>query len=602
MIRSVTLVKSVGHETGKPIGENQIRFEDLSLSTTGGTTRIVLPELSLEERETIDPIIPPTSGIRIKLLEQKDDGYTCLASKYTLFLRLFKAISIILKREKSGGAKVLITSDERPTSDRLLKHAMRVLASDGHAINVQHEREEKLSASGFHHSGVSTPYSSACIALFLEIDAVITVTASHNSATWNGIKYYHKLPIPIAGDLMKEISRIAISLDEILLEDESKITLNGRDYESIVNDYVKRVISGILPVERLAGKPVVLWPYMGKAKGLHDLLTSYGVNVIKIDKTMEPPDPTVNFNINEVKGYLDKFGANLAILLDADRDRIVFLIKHGNEYIKLNPNELYTAMHNILSKLGKRIINVRTVPSDPRCDQASLCTIESGVGYKHLGIIQFVAAGKHVDASQFESALIYGKELDNRTRLNTRDSLLKFLDKFIPRSQDAISMVLWEESGGHTVNLVKPVLSPVDGSVERLEPVLPLIGDKFPAPAIVILSELIERGYDLVEAVDTSIIGSRMEIDANDERKREVMRILEKYAGTTITIGNKDYNVVDYRDNSGMLDIIAFVSRDSISFARPSGTGNNIRIYIFGNKSTTKDEIKNIAGFIQKLK
>nr|MDO8116028.1 hypothetical protein [Candidatus Sigynarchaeota archaeon] len=453
------MVNSLGHETGNPIHESMIRYEQLALSTVNGTCRIVLPGLSLDEREMIDPIIPPTSGIRINLLEREGEEFVCKASKYALFLRLFKAISNILKNENAKGAKVLVTSDERPTSDKLVNHAIRILASDGHAIHVQNEREERINASSFHHSGVSTPYSSACIALFPDIDAVITVTASHNSATWNGIKYYHKLPIPIAGDLMKEISRIAISLEEIPLEDESKITLSGKDYESIVNDYVKKVVSKILPVERLAWKPIVLWPYMGRAKGLHDLLSSYGVDVIKIDKTMEPPDPTTNFNFDEVKNHLEKHGARLAILLDADRDRIVFLIKIGTEYVKLNPNELYTAMHNILSKLGEPIINVRTVPSDPRCDQASLCTIESGVGYKHLGIIQFVAAGKQVDESQFASALIYGKEHGGRKKLDSKLSLLKFLEKSIPRTRDIISMVLWEESGGHTVNLVRPVFS-----------------------------------------------------------------------------------------------------------------------------------------------
>ncbi|NMC07752.1 MAG: hypothetical protein GYA24_21240 [Candidatus Lokiarchaeota archaeon] len=588
------------HEQGKPIRKDEICFEDLHLKPIDGAIQVVLPKMTPDQVDAVDPLIPPTSGIRLRILDKKDTGYSCPASKYTLFLRLFKAISTIVKEKLGRVARVIVTSDERPTSDALVKHALQILAFDGHELLVQALEKKTITLDQFTHSGMSTPYSSAAIAVLAGIDVVITVSASHNSATWNGIKFYFKQPIPVAGDLLKEISKKAIELVEIPLKSSSSVLLHADDIETRINDYVLDVIKHVIPIQGITGKPVVLWPYMGNAKEIHDLLLHYGVNVVKIEKTMEPPDPTVNLPIDEVKGYLERSGASLAILLDADRDRIVFIIKIGNNFVQLNPNELYTAMHNILARdYKKTIINVRTVPSDPRCDGNAACTIESGVGYKHLGMIQFVSSGIPVDKSQFESALIYGKLKEGRVKIESSIALLDFLGNNLPTLEEAVLMVLWEESGGHTMNLVKPRFNGT--SLEKLEPVTPLIGDKFPAPAIILLAELINRGHDLVSAIDTSIAGQRVEIEADDKRKQAIMKAMEKRVGNQVIIGGKSYEVVDYRDNLGMLDIISFRSDQSVLFARPSGTGNSVRIYIFGEKVSGKKELENVADYLKNV-
>ncbi|MBN2149946.1 MAG: hypothetical protein JW839_00740 [Candidatus Lokiarchaeota archaeon] len=591
----------MAHEKGTPIGKDSIQFEPLKIEPFGGGEKVLLPDMTADQVDAVDPLVPPTSGIRLELLEGTGGaGFACPASRHALFLRLFKAISLVLKERLGRRAAVIVTSDERPTSDVLVIHALRILAFDGHELLVQLESKRRIPLDQFVHSGMSTPYSSATIAIIPGIDAVVTVTASHNPATWNGIKFYFKQPIPIAGDLMKEISRKAIELDEIPLARAADVLLEGDDFETRVNAYVKDVIKEIIPVAGIKGKPIVLWPYMGEAKGIHDLLAHYGVDVIKVERTMEPPDPTVNLPLDEVKAHLERTGARLAILLDADRDRVVFIIKIGNDYVQLNPNELYTAMHNILAtRFGKTIINVRTVPSDPRCDGHAACTIESGVGYKHLGIIQYLACGIDVDKSQFESALIYGKQGQGRVKIESPAALLGFLAGKIPRGDGALLMALWEESGGHTVNVVRPEFEA--GTLGRLAPVVPLLGDKFPAPAIVLLAELVNSGHNLLDAVDAAIVGQRVEIEADDKRKKAIMKAMELQVGKRIGIGGRTYEVVDYRDNQGMLDIISLSGERSTLFARPSGTGNSVRVYIFGDKASGKEELDHVAEYLKKL-
>ena len=581
------------------ISKDMIDFEELNVKEDGDHEIISLPVLPEEKIKMINPLIPPTSGIRLKLLEQKEKRYFCSAENYSMFLRLFNAIGALMTERSGNGANILITSDERPTSDKLVSHAIQILVSAGHTIYIQHQEEEKVPMVEFNHSGVSTPYSSACLALFHNIDAVLTVTASHNSALWNGVKFYFKNPIPIAGDTMRSISQKAINTDKVTLKPRSEITLNGKDYEAKVNEYVKELISHIIPIEAVQGKKIILWPYMGNARGINDLLKGLGIEVILIEQTMEPPDPTVNLSIDDVEKLLEENDSPLAILLDADRDRIVFIVKTRDGFIKMNPNELYTSMHNILiSKFDKKVINVRTVPSDPRCDNLSICTIESGVGYKHLGIIQFVACGMDIDQSQFNSALVYGDESNGKIRLDNRDKIKDFLQKHLENTSGNILMVLWEESGGHTINIVTPGQNSEGFS---LKSTLPLIGDKFPAPAIVILSELLAREYDLQDAIDSSISGKRITIKANDERKQEIMNRLEGLVGKTISIDEKTYQVGDYRDNQGNLDIISFKEKNSSLFVRPSGTGNSVRVYVFGEKRTIEKEIKKVAEYIENL-
>ena len=128
-----------------------------------------------------------------------------------------------------------------------------------------------------------------------------------------------------------------------------------------------------------------------------------------------------------------------------------------------------------------------------------------------------------------------------------------------------------------------------------------IIGDKFPAPAIVLLAELINRKHDLVGAIDASITGQRVEIEADDKRKQSIMKAMEKQVGMQVMIGGKPYKINDYRDNQGLLDIISLSTERSISFARPSGTGNSVRIYIFGDRVSGKKELENIAGYLKSV-
>jgi len=296
--------------------------------------------------------------------------------------------------------------------------------------------------------------------------------------------------------------------------------------------------------------------------------------------------------------------SDLALLLDADRDRIALYAKQNGEYYFYIPNEIYSAMHNILAKsYGKKIFNIRTIPSDLRGDNSSFLNILTGVGYKHLGIILYFLFDVEVEKSKVDSAILYLEDqnknlikIDNPTLL--KEEISKFLNQvkieFFERNW---LIVMWEESGGHTLNVFKINPKKENGKYKFITK-FPLIADKYPVPALVLITELISRGHIISESIDWSIKGINQTIPAIDEEKVRIMNNFKKNDDRNITIAGKDYNIKALSDNTGSIDIYQLKSQNSTLYFRPSGTGPELRFYIFGNRKTHLDEIKDVQKYI----
>ncbi|MFX0106500.1 MAG: hypothetical protein ACFE75_13575, partial [Candidatus Hodarchaeota archaeon] len=243
-----------------------IEIEDIKIEQLEEGTKILkLPELTEEEKHIIDPIVAPTSGLRIQLLDIGKEGvkekYILTNRKLFLFLRIFKAISQKFKEMKNNqNLNILIVTDDRPSKEILLKYCSQIFAYDGYDIYYQIDEEGK--------SRVSSPYGAASVTLFDDIKLIIVLTASHNDLSWNGIKVYIEYPIPLSGDLFKDISKKALEFKEISLKSAKPILI---DAEKKNNEYIKELLSNILEIKSLKGKNIVIWPYLGKARGIVNL-------------------------------------------------------------------------------------------------------------------------------------------------------------------------------------------------------------------------------------------------------------------------------------------------------------------------------------------
>ena len=105
------------------------RIELLNLESREGKEIISFPPLSDEEKEIINPIVPPTSGIRMKIYEKQNKTYIMNKKAQFMFLRVFKAVSEISKEEiKKNNPGVLLVSDDRSSANYLLGYFSKILA------------------------------------------------------------------------------------------------------------------------------------------------------------------------------------------------------------------------------------------------------------------------------------------------------------------------------------------------------------------------------------------------------------------------------------------------------------------------------------------
>jgi phosphomannomutase len=574
-------------------------IEDINLEYIEEGIRLIkLPELTEKEKNIINPIVAPTSGLRIQLLEvQKEEdkkSYILTKRKFFLFLRMFKAISSKFREMRSNqNLNVLIFTDNRPTKDILLQFCSEILAYDGFTIHYQKDNPGE--------SKISSPYGAASVALYNDINLVLVLTASHNDLSWNGIKLYIDYPIPMSGDIFKDISKKALEVNEIPLK--SDFTPIFLDAEQKNNEYVINLLSKVMEIKSIKDKNIVIWPYLGKARGIVNLFKHYGANVIVIDEELNPPNPLKNVQEEKLQNIMEQTNSKIALLLDADRDRIVLYIKQNGGYYTYIPNEIYAAMHNILAKeLYKKIINVRTIPSDLRGDQTSFINILTGVGYKHLGVIMYFLLGIEVDQSKIDTAILYYEDQEgNLIKFNTPRPLRQQIIELMEEQRvekESFLMVYWEESGGHTLNILdinkNKETKDYDFTTE-----FTIIADKYPVPALVLITELICRGYVISESIDWTIKGINRTIPATDKEKIRIMKKFEKNNGKAIKIHDKEYKVHALSDNNNMIDLYQLKSVDSTIYFRPSGTGPDVRFYIFGKIETHLDEIIRVQNYVR---
>jgi len=213
----------------------EFEIEDIEFEEGKNGTKIIkLPSLTEEEINLIDPIVAPTSGLRIQIYDiTEKEKYFLPKKKLFLFLRIFKAISQKFREMKNNqNLKILLFTDDRPSKDILLNYCSQVFAYDGFEIYYQKDNSGE--------SKISSPYGAASVALYEDINLIIVLTASHNDLSWNGIKLYIDYPIPMSGDIFKDISKKALEVKEIHLQ--TKFAPIGIEAEQKNNEYVKKLL------------------------------------------------------------------------------------------------------------------------------------------------------------------------------------------------------------------------------------------------------------------------------------------------------------------------------------------------------------------------
>lgn len=164
-------------------------------------------------------------------------------------------------------------------------------------------------------------------------DGGAMVTASHNPAQWNGVKFTRDQAIPLYGDQgMKQIGQIVQDDAGVL----PGVSIGSYSEYDIAAEYKTQVLSfaNLNPQRRLK---VVIDPGNGTAiRFIPDVMAKLPVDWQGIN--MEPdgtfpgrnPNPLGEGALDGLRDAVVKNGADLGVAFDADADRMFFTDEQGN--------------------------------------------------------------------------------------------------------------------------------------------------------------------------------------------------------------------------------------------------------------------------------
>ncbi len=249
------------------------------------------------------------------------DGIRGMANEYPIepmtIVRLGMALAKVLK--KDGRRNMILIGKDTRLSGYMIESALTSgICSMGMNVMLV--------------GPIPTP-GVAFLTKTLRLDAGVVISASHNSAEYNGIKCFSHDGFKLPDELEYEIERLLQDLSFMSLASPHSI---GKAYrlEDATGRYIEYIKSTIPRNVKLEGLRVIVDSANGAAyKVTPWLLRELGVDVISIN---DKPD---GFNINKECGSLNpeplreaviKNCAHAGIAHDGDADRTIFVDEKGN--------------------------------------------------------------------------------------------------------------------------------------------------------------------------------------------------------------------------------------------------------------------------------
>ena len=266
-----------------------------------------------------------------------------------------------------------------------------------------------------------------------EAGAGIVVTASHNPARWNGLKFKPHYGGSAAPEIVEELEAHVASAESkgpparLRLEvAESRGLLEYLDPEPAYLGHLAALVD--LGAIRRAGLKVVVDPMHGSGAGYFDkLLSGEATRVVEIRSEPNPafpgmsqPEPVAR-NLERLRSSVRRRHADLGLATDGDADRLGLVDERGGFVTTLQAFALL-CLHQ-LEVLGRRGPLVRSITMtsmvDKLGDEYGVPVFDTPVGFKYLGPVMMR-----------EDALLAGEESGGyafRGNIPERDGILSGL-------------------------------------------------------------------------------------------------------------------------------------------------------------------------------
>jgi len=287
----------------------------------------------------------------------------------------------------------------------------------------------------------------------------ITITASHNPAGWNGLKFRTENGTSVSSEIIAELEKhIYQAVDtgkttRLSLPEAQRQGL--LEYPDFTSAYFERLRSLINP-ESIRKEPLkIIIDYMyGACSGyLKHLLQGGNIEIIEINNERNPAFPGINpepiaANLGKLSGMVKEQKADIGIAIDGDGDRIGIVDEKGNFLTQLQVFALLCLY--LLETRGERGALVKTITTTSMIDRLgelfSVPVHETSVGFKYVAPVMVA-----------ENALIGGEESGGygfRGHIPERDAMpaiLYFLDLMIKTGKTPSSLLeyLYSKVGPH---------------------------------------------------------------------------------------------------------------------------------------------------------
>lgn len=339
-------------------------------------------------------------------------------NKYTVG-KATKGLCEYLKNEFAGEKSVVIAYDSRNNSKAFAECAAEVLCYNG----IKTFLFEEI---------MPTPVLSFSVR-YLNCNAGIVITASHNPKEYNGYKVYDKYGCQLVPQYADKVISYINNVKDIKSVKHMNLNMalsNG--YLTYIGDEVLN--SYISEVEKMAvykeasDLKIVYTPLHGTGnipvrKVLSDM--SFDVSVVKEQAvadgnftTVRSPNPEEKDALNMALEQAKRANADLVIGTDPDCDRVGVGVLHNGEYTLLTGNQTGALLVDFYLKFKKQSLNPKStlvktiVTNDLGAEIArknGLNVVETLTGFKYIGdqIIKYEKTGENEFLIGYEESYGY---------------------------------------------------------------------------------------------------------------------------------------------------------------------------------------------------
>ncbi len=484
-----------------------------------------------------------------------------------------------LNAENNGKEKsVAIAYDSRIKSDVFAKEAACVLAANGIKVHI-YNRLMPVPALSF-----ATRY--------LNCNAGIMVTASHNPAKYNGYKAYGPDGCQMTEDAANAVYKQMNETDvfEDVKDTNFETALKSGDIKYINDEVIEKLYDNIKEqsvrkgVCKQANLKVVYTPLNGAGnEPVRKILADIGITDVTVVPEQEKPDgnfPTCPYPNPEIKQAMQlgldlaqKTGASLMLATDPDADRVGVAVRDDNgEYTMLSGNEIGVLMLNYICE-GRKENN--TMPNNAICVSSIVSTglateIAKNYGVQHINVLTgFKYIGEQIlmlENDGCKERFIFGFE-----------ESYGYLSGTYVRDKDAVvaSMLICEMAAYYKTKNIS-LLTKLNEIYQKYGYYYHKI-DSFEFEGLSGMETMAKIMANLRQNAPTQISG--FEVQTIDDFEMQTSTDLSSGQTKEITLPKTNMLIYKLKGNSSVI-------------VRPSGTEPKIKLYYSTIEKTQEDAVK----------